>query len=390
MTGQRLAHYDVLEKLGEGGMGVVYKAHDAVLNRTVAIKVLHSGKTSDAVRSQRFLQEAQALSALNHPNIVTIHEMGSAGGVDFLVMEWVAGKTLEQLIARRSLTLADTLGYATQMAAGLTAAHQAGVVHRDFKPGNVMITDKGMVKILDFGLVKLFNAGSINPDEPTRSMQMLTEEGTIVGTVAYMSPEQAEGKAVDARSDIFSFGSVLYEMMTGRRAFQRETKISSISAILRDEPKPVRDFDPNVPPELERIVSRCLRKDPNKRFQHCDDLYIALEELKQESDSGALVAHRPPAERKRSKWLLPACASAAFLAVAALLYFRAPNSVEVGPPLLRRVTADAGLSTDPALSPDGKLLAFASDRATNGVQPRYMDSAPGQRRRRATHEGFRR
>ena len=368
MIGQRLGHYDVIEKLGEGGMGVVYKAHDAVLNRTVAIKVLPVGKAGDEAKWQRFLQEAQALSALNHPNIVTIYDMVRDGGTDFLVMECIEGRTLEQAISRRGLTVSDTLRYAAQLAAALTAAHEASVIHRDLKPGNIMITDKGVAKILDFGLAKLSVAASIDADEPTRSMRRLTEEGSIVGTIAYMSPEQAEGKPVDARSDIFSFGTVLYEMITGQRAFQGDTKVSTLAAILREEPKPMRAFAADVPAELERIVNRCLRKDPNKRFQHCDDLQIALEELKQESDSGSLIP--PPSARegpRRRKWLIwSAGAIAAGAAIAGWIHWHPTKPAEPAPSALSRLTADSGLTTDPALSPDGKLLAYASDRGNQG------------------------
>jgi Tol biopolymer transport system component/predicted Ser/Thr protein kinase len=366
MTGGKLGHYDVLEKLGEGGMGVVYKAHDPRLNRIIAIKLLPAAKAADAARRQRFLQEARALSALNHPNIVIIHDMVEEGGLNFLVMEYVSGKTLAQMIPRRGLPATETLRYATQIADALTAAHEAGVIHRDLKPGNIMTTEKGVVKILDFGLAKLLDSAPVDPDDATRTVAAITDEGTIVGTVAYMSPEQAEGKPADARSDIFSFGAVLYEMLTGQRAFQGETRMSTLSAILREEPKPIRAAVPEVPAELERIVNRCLRKDPHKRFQHCDDLQIALDELKHESDSGALAlpAHAAKARRAGKRlWI-----AAAVVATAAIgtRYVRSRNPAETGPAQLTRITTDSGLTTHPALSPDGKLLAYASDRASSG------------------------
>jgi serine/threonine protein kinase len=214
-AGTRLGPYEVLGLIGSGGMGEVYKARDTRLDRTVAIKVLPAEKVADPERRHRFVQEAKAASALNHPNIVTIYDIGQTDGIDFIAMEYVAGKTLEQVIPRHGMRLNEALRYAVQMADALAKAHAAGIIHRDLKPGNVMVTDEGQIKVLDFGLAKLTEAGPLGNDEPTRTMKPATEEGTIVGTVAYMSPEQAEGKKVDARSDIFSFGAVLYEMLTG-------------------------------------------------------------------------------------------------------------------------------------------------------------------------------
>ena len=244
---------------------------------------------ADPNRKRRFIQEARAASALNHPNIITIYDIDEAEGVHYIAMEYVPGKTLERLIARHGLRVKEALKYAVQMATALAKAHSAGIVHRDLKPTNVMVTDDGLVKVLDFGLAKLTEAAPTSDAETAVTREPVTEEGTIVGTVGYMSPEQAEGKPVDARSDIFSFGSVLYEMLTGQRAFQGETKVSTIAAILREEPKSLRQVVEGLPREVERIVKRCLRKDPAHRFQHMDDLKVALEELKEESDSGELA-----------------------------------------------------------------------------------------------------
>ena len=241
MIGQRLLHYEIVEKLGEGGMGVVYKARDTHLDRFVAIKVLPPEKVADPERKRRFVQEAKAASALNHPNIVTVHDISSDAGHDFITMEYVAGKTLDRLIGHKGLGLKETLDYAIQATGALTKAHSAGIVHRDLKPSNIMVTGDGLVKVLDFGLAKLTETvapASAGEFEATRTVKPYTEEGTVVGTAAYMSPEQAEGKTVDARSDIFSFGAVLYEMLTGRRAFQRDSRLSTLAAILREEPKP--------------------------------------------------------------------------------------------------------------------------------------------------------
>jgi serine/threonine protein kinase len=247
MLGRTISHYQIVEKLGEGGMGVVYKARDTRLNRFAAIKLLRPDKISSEDRIRRFAQEAQAASALNHPNIITVYDIIEEDGIDFIVMEYVQGKTLDQVIGRKGLRTHDVMKYGAQIADALAAAHSAGILHRDLKPGNVMITDSGLAKVLDFGLAKLDEAVAIDPELPTQTMRPQTEEGTIAGTVAYMSPEQAEGKKVDGRSDIFSFGALLYEMVTGRRAFQGNTKLSTLTAILREDPKPPSQIVDDLP-----------------------------------------------------------------------------------------------------------------------------------------------
>ena len=351
MIGQTIAHYQILDKLGEGGMGVVYKARDTHLDRFVAIKVLPPERVADPERKRRFVQEAKAASALNHPNIITIYDIDQQAGVDFMVMEYVPGKTLDQLIGHKGLKLNDTLKYGIQIADALSRAHAAGIVHRDLKPSNIMVDEHGLVKVLDFGLAKLTEP--IGPEAETVTAR--TAEGTIVGTVAYMSPEQAQGKPVDARSDIFSFGSLLYEMVTGRRAFQRESKLSTLAAILREEPKPASQTVEGLPAEAERIITRCLRKDPERRFQHMDDLKVALEEVKEESDSGtAAMKAAPP--RRRWVWaaLLPVLLVAGFFA---WRVWRSPQSAEP----LRAVplTTFPGAKSFPSFSPDGNYVAFA-------------------------------
>jgi serine/threonine protein kinase len=289
MIGQALGHYRIEAKLGEGGMGVVYRALDTHLDRPVAIKILRADPTTSPERKYRFVQEAKAASALNHPNIIHIYDISSSGDTDFIAMEFVAGKTLHQLIGKNDLSLRDTLKYSIQIADALARAHSAGIVHRDLKPANIIIDEDGRVKLLDFGLAKLTEK-TVDSEAATATMTAedapLTEEGSIVGTVAYMSPEQAEGRKVDARSDIFSFGSVLYEMVTGRRPFEGATKMSTISAILQKEPPPPGGLVPNLPAELEKIILRCLRKDRDRRTQHIDDIKLALEELRGDSASG--------------------------------------------------------------------------------------------------------
>src|SRR5712692_850007 len=235
MVGKTVHQYQFIEKLGAGGMGEIFKAQDTRLNRVVAIKVLTSAN-SDSDRRRRFLQEAQAASALNHPNIITIHDIITEGDAEYMVMEFVHGKTLVDIIPKGGLRVPQVLKYAIQMADALQVAHAAGIIHRDLKPGNVMATDPGLVKILDFGLAKLTDRGPVSQvGDATQTIAEapLTVEGTIIGTVSYMSPEQAQGKKVDSRSDIFSFGLVLYEMATGQRAFIGDNALSTLSAILR-------------------------------------------------------------------------------------------------------------------------------------------------------------
>src|SRR5439155_10486995 len=273
---QTISHYRVLEKLGSGGMGVVYKARDTRLDRFVALKFLPAAKMTDPERKRRFVQEARAASALNHPNIITIHDIDQADGADFIAMEFVPGKALDRLIPRKGLRLNEALQYAIQVADALAAAHAAGIVHRDVKPGNLMVNEHGCVKVLDFGLAKLIEQGG--PSEFARTETIAeapkTDQGMIVGTVSYMSPEQAEGKKLDARTDIFSFGAVLYEIITGRRAFVGDSMASILSAILRGEPKPASEIAQGLPREIDRILTRCLQKDPNRRYQHAGDLKI--------------------------------------------------------------------------------------------------------------------
>src|SRR5512136_1893954 len=294
MIGKTLDHYQITEKLGEGGMGVVYKARDTHLDRFVAIKVLPAEKVADPDRKRRFVQEAKAASAINHPSIVHVYDIDQSDGTDYIAMEYVEGKTLDQRIGRHGLGLSDALKYAVQIADALAKAHSAGIVHRDLKPTNIMVNEDGVVKVLDFGLAKLTE--QIQDDESASTATVdgegkpITEEGVIVGTVAYMSPEQAEGKKVDARSDIFSLGSVLYEMVTGQKAFQGASKMSTLSAILHQEPKPVSGITPAIPADLEKLINRCLRKDPQRRWQAMADLKVSLDELKEDSDSGRLQA----------------------------------------------------------------------------------------------------
>ncbi|MBI3473226.1 MAG: serine/threonine-protein kinase, partial [Candidatus Solibacter usitatus] len=370
MTGRTIAHFEILEKLGEGGMGAVYKARDTHLDRLVALKVLRQDRVADPERRRRFITEAKAASALNHANIITIHDIDRADGIDFMAMELIRGRTLDSLVSKKGLSLGDTLKHAIQIAGAIEAAHAAHIVHRDLKPANVMVTDQGVVKVLDFGLAKLVEASPLDPADATASIHAAapeTESGTILGTVAYMSPEQAEGKEVDARSDIFSFGVMLYEMVSGRRAFQRESKLSTLSAILQQEPPPLAQVAEGAPHELERIVVRCLRKDPERRFQLMKEVRIALEELKEESESGRLAqTDRPVQARRKSPALAWGIAAGLLLLAGAGAWVWTRDRGSAPEYELRQLTADAGLTTTPAISRDGKMVAYASDRASDG------------------------
>ncbi|MCX6573476.1 MAG: protein kinase, partial [Candidatus Aminicenantes bacterium] len=368
LPGRTLLHYRITEKIGEGGMGAVYKAVDTHLDRPVAIKVLPPDRVADLERRQRFVQEAKAASALRHPNIVVIHDIAAGGGRDFIVMELVEGHSLDTLIGRKGLKLGQALGIAVQIADGLAKAHAAGIVHRDIKPTNIMVTPDGLVKILDFGLAKLSEAG---PDEgagPTMTMapdqKPRTEEGYVVGTAAYMSPEQAEGKNVDARSDIFSFGAVLYEMLTGRKAFGRESGIKSLAAVLNEDPPPASAVNEAVPAEIERVLNRCLRKDPQRRWQTMSDLKVALQDLKEDSESGKLAAPvvTTGRKKKRSAFFTAALSVLALAAAAIALKLlilkpKGPVEYEIAP-----LTFDSGMTAFPTVSPDGKQIAFVSNR----------------------------
>ncbi len=333
MLGQELGHYRIEGKLGEGGMGVVYKAHDTHLDRPVAIKVLSAEAVADPERKRRFVQEARTASALNHPNILHIYDIDQSHGIDFMAMEFVEGKTLHQLSGHDGLPLADALRYAGQIAGALARAHEVGIVHRDIKPANIMVDTQGLVKVLDFGLAKLTEeARELGDSALTRTVHPQTEGGVVFGTIEYMSPEQAEGRRVDARSDMFSFGMVLYEMLTGRRPFQGTSKLAILSAILSKEPVPVREISQDVPPAVEDIVVQCLRKDPGERFPSMGAVKAAIEAVQDtlRAPSTALPVPRPVARHTRRLWPWMGAAVAVALAVAIPLAWRASHSGNSG------------------------------------------------------------
>ncbi|MFI5006489.1 MAG: protein kinase, partial [Solirubrobacterales bacterium] len=393
MIGRRLGHYQIVAKLGEGGMGVVYEAIDTLLNRPVALKVISAPASADPQRRRRFLHEAQAASALNHPSIVTIYGIETTastdGPIDVIAMECVVGRTLDQVIGERVMPLGQILDFAVQIADALATAHAAGIVHRDLKPSNVMVTETGRVKVLDFGLAKLVAAGS---GDGTRTdhggEQPLTSDGAVLGTASYMSPEQAEGRQVDARSDVFAFGALLYEMVTGRRAFRGDSRVSILSAIVREPHEPLRAIRPDAPDELERVVAHCLRKDPARRFQHMDEARVALEDVRDESVSRTKGATRPARAPTLRVTTLALCLLALVVVVGGALAWRkaaAPDAERDRS--LTQITRDSGLTTDAAPSPAGNLLAYASDRSGEGNLDIWVQPLPRGEPIRLTRSG---
>jgi Tol biopolymer transport system component/serine/threonine protein kinase len=402
MIGKTLSHFRILAKIGEGGMGVVYRAEDESLKRPVALKVLPPGLVGNEERRMRFVREARAAAAATHPNIATIYEAGEADGLVFIAMELVEGKALSALIGGRPLPMRDALRIDVEIAEGLARAHQCQVIHRDLKPENVIVGADGQAKILDFGLAKLLekqsekargrgSAGARDPEAAgtgaageselsrlgTISGEM-TRAGRILGTAAYMSPEQARGQPVDARSDIFSFGSTLYEMVTGRVPFRGKTAIDTLSAIIRDEPVPPAQINADVPVELERIIGKCLEKVPEERYQDSRDLAVDLKHLKRTTDSQAVSRPAPGSGATRARapmrlgrrWMLVAVAAgAAAIGITSWLLShrggggeksRAPISVT-----FTQITHQPGVETAPSLSPDGKSVVYASLVAGN-------------------------
>jgi eukaryotic-like serine/threonine-protein kinase len=386
-AGQRLGSYEVLSPLGAGGMGEVYRARDTRLGRDVAIKVLPSDRLADETRRQRFVREARAASALSHPHIVTIHEIETAGGIDFIVMELVPGRTLAERI-RPGMRLGEALRIAIAVADGLARAHAAGIVHRDLKPANVMVGDDGSVKVLDFGLAKLFadRAPGGDGDGATATAEALSSSrsGTIAGTPGYMSPEQATGAPVDSRSDVFSFGALLYEMVTARRAFAGDSAADTLAKVVTSDPAPPTRVARGVPDELEKLILRCLRKEPARRLQHMDDVKLLLEEIR--DDVATRSAAPAPAARRATRGLLAALAALIVL-VGGLLAWRRGSGA---PPMrLLPVTTMAGTESFPCFSPDGTQVAFSWEgegRPAGGLADRdiWVKLVAGTEMRRLT------
>ena len=359
-SGTRLGPYEINGLLGAGGMGEVYHARDTRLGREVAIKVLPAERMADESRRRRFVLEARAASALNHPNIVAIHELESANGVDFVVMELVSGRRLDAVI-RSGLKLPEALRIAVEIAGAVSAAHAAGIVHRDLKPANVMVTAEGRVKVLDFGLAKLMSPEE-SGDEGT-TLSELSRTGAIAGTPGYMSPEQATGGRADTRSDIFSFGALLYEMVTGRRAFAGKTASDTLTAVVRDPPKPPRELVPGIPEPLERLILRCLRKEPQRRFQHASDLKVELQELNEESDFAPAVSDASdasPGIPRRRRGLPLALLAVLLLAVALASFALGRSGADPAQPSIQRLTYRRGIVRGARFMPDGEAILYGA------------------------------
>jgi len=354
MIGRQLGHFRITDAIGAGGMGVVYKATDLRLQRTVALKLLPPEVSADSERRSRLEREARAASALNHPNVVTVHEIASADGVDFIAMEYVEGKALNGVIAR-GLAIEEALRYAAQIGEALAAAHAGGIVHRDLKPSNVIVRPDGQVKVLDFGLAKRVRSEGALSAAPTLSADPITAAGTLAGTLAYMSPEQAEGKLLDARSDIFSFGVVLYEMLTGRRPFQGRSDAQVLSAILRDTPPPARSLRKDLPEGLDRILTKALDKERDARYPHMTDVLADLKRLSLGPITAAKTGSLAATQKWRVAWALGVAAVLA-LGVRASLRLRTGGSE--ARLQFRLLSTFPGSHRAPSLSPDGRLVAF--------------------------------
>jgi Tol biopolymer transport system component/tRNA A-37 threonylcarbamoyl transferase component Bud32 len=364
MVGRILGQYRICEKLGEGGMGVVWKARDIRLERFVALKTLPAERLASKERKHRFLNEARAASALNHPNIVHIYEISEADGIPFISMEFVSGRTLDRLIGRKGLRLQEALKYGVQIADALGKAHAAGIVHRDLKPSNIIVDENGNARVLDFGIAKLLEVPSESSQETATmaaSKELITENGAVIGTAAYMSPEQADGRSIDSRSDIFSFGSLVYEMLTGAQAFRGDSMLSTLSAILRDEPRPLSSLEADIPKDLEKIIGRCLRKNPDRRFQHMSDLKVALEDVEIDRQSGQVTTGGTTNGRSqnRIRWLL---GGLAIVVLGMGVFFLRP--LPHAPPRIVPLTTYPGVETTPAFSPDAHQVAFAWNGGT--------------------------
>jgi len=377
-AGSRLGPYEILAPLGAGGMGEVYRARDAKLARDIAIKVLPSETSADPERRKRFEQEARSASALNHPNILTIYDIGAADGTIYIAMELVEGRTLRELLATgEPLPTKRLLDVAVQTADGLAKAHGAGIVHRDLKPENLMISRDGFVKILDFGLAKLTENPAQDASVLPTAIASPTQPGTVMGTVGYMSPEQASGQPVDFRSDQFTLGAIVYEMATGKRAFQRKTSAETLVAVIREEPDPLQQQSPKAPPPLRWIVERCLAKDPEERYASTKDLARDLrsvrDHLSEASISGAIEATGPIRLRRRG-WLLPAVLALVAGAAIALIAGKRAHLFTPAPPEYQRLTFRRGTILNARFAPDGNTVVYGA--AWEGGAPEIYSTRP--------------
>ncbi|HXY14518.1 MAG TPA: WD40 repeat domain-containing serine/threonine protein kinase [Terriglobales bacterium] len=356
--GTKLGPYEIQTSLGAGGMGEVYRAFDARLHRNVAIKILPASFSSDPERLQRFTQESRATAALNHPNILAIHDIGDDRGTPYVVCELLEGETLRDRLRAGPLSSRKAIEYAQQIARGLAAAHEKNIVHRDLKPENIFLTNDGGAKILDFGLAKVTRPGAeLSADAPT--MQVATEAGTVLGTVGYMSPEQVRGKAADQRSDIFAFGAILYEMLSGKRAFHGDSAADTMSAILKEEPPDLFETNRNVLPALESIVRHCLEKNPAERFQSARDVGFSLEAISDTSVSSRGSMNSIPPEKATRHWLAPVLAGLVLLAVGAGVGRYAWRGAAANP-TFHEITFRNGTIWGARFAPDAQTIVYGA------------------------------
>ena len=357
-SGTKLGPYEIQSPLGAGGMGEVYRARDARLNRDVAIKILPASFSVDPERLQRFAQESRAAAALNHPNILSIYDIGDDRGAPYVVSELLEGETLRDRLRNGALSPRKAVEYAQQIARGLAAAHEKGIVHRDLKPENLFLTNDGHAKILDFGLAKFTPSGTDTSDNaPT--MQVATEAGTVLGTAGYMSPEQVRGKAADPRSDIFAFGAILYEMLSGKRAFHGDSAADTMSAILKEDPPELAETNLNVSPALERIVRHCLEKNPAERFQSARDVAFNLEALSDVSISSRGAMPAIPEAPATRRWLLPLLGGLLLLASWVGIY-RFAHRGAASNPTFHEITFRNGTIWDARFAPDGQTIIYGA------------------------------
>ena len=356
--GAKLGSYEVQSPLGAGGMGEVYLATQSNLGRQIAIKVLASASASDPDRLRRFEQEARAASALNHPNIISI--IGREDSTAYIAMEFVDGRTLRALLESGPLSNKKALQIATQVADGLAKAHAAGIVHRDLKPENIMVTKDGFVKILDFGLAKLLQRADSSSHAMTATVD--SQPGAVLGTAAYMSPEQARGDPVDYRSDIFSFGSILYEMVTGRQPFTGASTAQKLAAIIEDDPQPLAEANPKAPTLLRWVIERCLAKDRDERYSSTLDLARDLKSIRDHvSDTGSSVSAAHTPRSKCPKWLIQGALVVSGVILGGVLVSWLRPDQSISSPTIRPLTF-SGNDFEPSISPDGRTVAFVSGR----------------------------
>jgi serine/threonine protein kinase/Tol biopolymer transport system component len=371
--GSKLGPYDIQSAIGAGGMGEVYRARDARLNRDVAIKILPASFSSDPDRLQRFAQEARAAAALSHPNILSIYDIGDDHGAPYVVSELLEGETLRDRLRNGPLNSRKAIEYARQLASGLAAAHEKGIVHRDLKPENIFITNDGRVKILDFGLAKLTRPEAADSgNEATQTQHIATDAGTVMGTVGYMAPEQVRGKPADPRSDIFAFGAILYEMLSGKRAFHGDSSADTMSAILKEDPPDLTETNRNVSPALERVVRHCLEKNPAERFQSARDITFNLDALSDISTTSRGGVRAIPEEPAKRRWLWPLLAALLVLASWAGIYALARRATLGHNPSFHEITFRNGTVWDARFAPDGQTVIYSA--AWEGQPPEVFST----------------